>query len=260
MPFERRQRPSLLGDQVSRPAGASGLRLRDGRAPDPAARRDVNLRSAADARVRGDRLWPASRPMLRSMLDWSCGLLGLGPLCEPACTCRRSTTAAPDRPTPSLAAAVGIRAYVSSDPRRLPYATGGFARRAQLRSARARARLDASLDEDRPRAETGRHYYVYKLPNRHSYLEAIAKRIGLYYHGAEPHELLYTPGSARAAGRTRLQITELRLANMLPLTLDAPIAQRAQFVSRRVASAGRWRACPASTRRHERRARGDGAT
>ena len=56
--------------------------------------------------------------------------------------------------------------------------------------------------------------------------------MGLYYHGAEPHELLYTPATARALlERHGYEIRELRLANMLPLTLDLPIAQRPRAAS-----------------------------
>ncbi len=86
---------------------------------------------------------------------------------------------------------------------------------------------DASLDELARILKPGGTLYVYKLPNRFSYLEKLAKRMGLYYHGAEPHELLYTPAGARELlERHGYEIRELRLANMLPLTLDVPIAQR----------------------------------
>ena len=43
---------------------------------------------------------------------------------------------------------------------------------------------DASLEEIRRVLVPGGTFYVYKLPNRTSYLEAIARRAGLYYHGA----------------------------------------------------------------------------
>lgn len=64
-------------------------------------------------------------------------------------------------------------------------------------------------------------------PRRLPYLERIAKRVGLSYHGAEPHELLYTPRTARDMLEGHgFAVRELRLANMLPLTLDFPVAQR----------------------------------
>ena len=37
---------------------------------------------------------------------------------------------------------------------------------------------------------------VVKLPNRASYLEWIAKKLGLYHHGALPHDTICTRRSA----------------------------------------------------------------
>ena len=89
----------------------------------------------------------------------------------------------------------------------------------------------ASLDEiARVLAPQGT-LYVYKLPNRFSYLEWAARRLAgrldMYYHGREPNDLLYTPASTRALLEDHgYEVRELRLANMLPLTLDAPVIQR----------------------------------
>jgi hypothetical protein len=66
-----------------------------------------------------------------------------------------------------------------------------------------------------------------KLPNRHSYLEWIARRLGLYYHGQLEHDTVYTEASARAVvARHGYVPEEVRLANMLPLTIDHPVAGR----------------------------------
>ncbi len=84
---------------------------------------------------------------------------------------------------------------------------------------------DASLDEVRRVLRPGGRLYVTKLPNRSSYLEWIAKRIGLYYHGALEHDTLYTPDSARdIVARHGFTVTRVRLANMLPLTVDNRLA------------------------------------
>jgi ubiquinone/menaquinone biosynthesis C-methylase UbiE len=73
----------------------------------------------------------------------------------------------------------------------------------------------------------GGRLYVTKLPNRRSYLEWLAKRLGLYYHGQLPHDTLWSPAEAReAAAAAGFEVLEVRLANMLPLTLDHPLAAR----------------------------------
>jgi SAM-dependent methyltransferase len=86
---------------------------------------------------------------------------------------------------------------------------------------------DASLEELRRVLRPGGTLYVYKLPNRFSYLEWIARRLGLYYHGAYEHDRIYDVRSARALlERHGYAVRELRRANMLPLTLDHPLARR----------------------------------
>ena len=71
----------------------------------------------------------------------------------------------------------------------------------------------------------GGTFYVYKLPNRTSYLEAIAQRTGLYYHGALEHDRLYDLHSARELlSRHGLTVHTVRRMNMLPLTLTSPFA------------------------------------
>jgi 2-polyprenyl-3-methyl-5-hydroxy-6-metoxy-1,4-benzoquinol methylase len=73
----------------------------------------------------------------------------------------------------------------------------------------------------------GGRLYVTKLPNRRSYLEWLAKRIGLYYHGQLAHDTLWSPREAREAAIAQgFEVSDVRLANMLPLTLDHPLAAR----------------------------------
>lgn len=73
----------------------------------------------------------------------------------------------------------------------------------------------------------GGRLYVTKLPNRRSYLEWLAKRLGLYYHGQLEHDTLWSPREAReAATAVGFEPLDVRLANMLPLTLDHPWAAR----------------------------------
>ena len=87
---------------------------------------------------------------------------------------------------------------------------------------------DGSLAEIRRILRPGGAFYCFKLPNRHSYLERIAKAAGLYYHGQDSRDRLYTMASARALlTRHGFTVLELRRANMLPLTVTGPVAQRA---------------------------------
>lgn len=86
---------------------------------------------------------------------------------------------------------------------------------------------EASLDELHRVLRPGGRLWVVKLPNRHSYLEWIARRTGLYYHGQLEHDTIYTPDSAEAiVTRHGYSVQRVRLANMLPLTVDHPVAAR----------------------------------
>lgn len=66
----------------------------------------------------------------------------------------------------------------------------------------------------------GGKLFVFKLAHRYSYLEVIAKRLGLYYHGKYPNDRLYTLGQARALLEgSGYRIQEIRRTNMLPLSM-----------------------------------------
>lgn len=196
---------------------------------------DVGLRSAPQMREYHAMVARIAADAPGSILDWGCGLGQVSALLLQAGLDVSSFDyrgeGSPDDVV-ALPLFPQVRAHVSSDPRALPYADASFD--AVLSCGVLEHVLDpeASLDELARVLRPGGTLYVYKLPNRFSYLEKVAKRIGLYYHGAEPHELLYTPASARALlERHGYEIRELRLANMLPLTLDIPIAQRPRVTS-----------------------------
>jgi ubiquinone/menaquinone biosynthesis C-methylase UbiE len=84
-----------------------------------------------------------------------------------------------------------------------------------------------SLAELKRVLRPGGRLYVTKLPNRRSYLEWLAKRLGLYYHGQLPDDTLWSPSEAREAVEAHgFEVSDVRLTNMLPLTLDHPLAAR----------------------------------
>jgi ubiquinone/menaquinone biosynthesis C-methylase UbiE len=196
---------------------------------------DVNVRSAPQmleyvAIV--DRL-VADAPS--RVLDWGCGLGQVSDLLLKAglnVTSFDYRADAPDAVRP-LERYPDVLAHLSSDPVALPYADESFDAVLSCGVLEHVLDPDASLDEVARVLRRGGRFYVYKLPNRSSYLEWIARRLGgrlgMYYHGAEPNDRLYTAASARdIVQRHGYEIDELRLANMLPLTLDMALFQRAR--------------------------------
>ena len=99
---------------------------------------------------------------------------------------------------------------------------------ASVSSSTSRVRARASKSSSAC-SSAGRHLVTStKLPNRYSYLEKVARLIGLYYHGENPDDAVYTKRSALALfERHGFRVTEFRRANMLPLTLDGALATRA---------------------------------
>jgi len=85
-----------------------------------------------------------------------------------------------------------ITAYIeTSDPAALPFEDDRYDAVLSCGVLEHVGDPEASLGEIRRILKPGGTFYVYKLPNRRSYLEAIAKRMGLYYHGAWPDDRVY---------------------------------------------------------------------
>ena len=121
----------------------------------------------------------------------------------------------------------GFRVQVSGEPVGLPYPDDHFSAVLSCGVLEHVKDPDGSLDELHRILRPGGRLYVYKLPNRLSYLEAIAKRVGLYYHGALPYDRLYDQTSTRRILSSHgFRVDEVRLSNMLPLTISHPLAAR----------------------------------
>jgi ubiquinone/menaquinone biosynthesis C-methylase UbiE len=121
-----------------------------------------------------------------------------------------------------------VSLHTSSDPRLLPFADDSFDAVLSCGVLEHVEDRDASLQEFKRILVAGGTFYVYKLPNRSSYLEAIARRVGLYYHGAAEHDQLYTRRSAlELLQRHDFTVLEATRMNMLPLTLTGTFATRA---------------------------------
>ena len=164
------------------------------------------------------------------VLDWGCGLGQMTErLTQRGLVVESFEYGGPDAPDElrPLQHFPEASAFVGSDTVRLPYASGHFDAVLSCGVLEHVHDPDRSLDELRRVLRPGGTLYVYKLPNRRSYLEWIARTIGLDYHGQGAHDVVYAPESARALlERHGYRIRDLRYANMLPLTLGRPRGRR----------------------------------
>lgn len=192
---------------------------------------DVNVRSGAqmlEYEAIADRI---AREMSGRVLDWGCGHGQITQLLR-----ERGVDAdgfdyregAPLSGEEQLEHYKSITIQVSGDEVRLPYEDGRFAAVLSCGVLEHVQSPDRSLDELHRVLAPGGRLYVYKLPNRLSYLEAIARITGLYYHGKLPYDRVYTPSSARSLlERHGFAVEQVRLTNLLPLTISAPSLQGA---------------------------------
>ncbi len=160
-----------------------------------------------------------------SLLDWGCGYGQVTRLLLDAgidVTALDYREAIPNDGFYPLERFPELSAYLTSEPVRLPFDDGAFAAVLSCGVLEHVHDPDASLEEIRRVLAPGGRFYVYKLPNRFSYLERMAKLIGLYYHGRAPNDRVYDRRSAHALlGRHGFSVLEFRRANMLPLSLSS---------------------------------------
>lgn len=113
-----------------------------------------------------------------------------------------------------------IKAHYSAEPVKLPFEDGQFDAVLSSGVLEHVQRPEKSLVELGRVLKPGGTLYVYKLPNETSYLEWLAKRLGMYYHGKYEDDRLYTVPKARELlTGNGFRVQEIRFANMLPLSL-----------------------------------------
>ena len=165
------------------------------------------------------------------VLDWGCGWGQVTYLLRRAGVEVTAFDYSPDAAEGTVAPLPRYReidAHLSPDPVKLPFADSSFGAVLSCGVLEHVPRPHESLEEIRRVLRPGGIFYVFKLPNRTSYLEWIARRLGLYYHGACEHDAVYSLESAVDLVRGHgFEIVESRLANMLPLTLTSRVANRA---------------------------------
>lgn len=192
---------------------------------------DVNLQHALQLReydAIADRI---ERDAPARLLDWGCGyghmtwLMRSRGLDVEAFDFRPEAAERGLRP---LSRFPEITAFIEpSDPVHLPYEDDRFDAVLSCGVLEHVSDPRGSLAEIRRVLRPGGTFYVYKLPNRRSYLEAIAKRAGLYYHGAWPDDRVYDlPGARRLLEDAGFRVQEARLANLLPLTVGGQAIAR----------------------------------
>jgi cyclopropane fatty-acyl-phospholipid synthase-like methyltransferase len=164
------------------------------------------------------------------VLDWGCGLGQLSHLLKQRGVEVTSLEYEPESTDGEIVRSElypDVEMRMTTEPVTLPYPEASFDTVLSMGVLEHVSHPAGSLDELHRVLRPGGRLYVYKLPNRRSYLEKVAKRAGLYYHGHMPDDTIYTPASARQLVEAHgFRVTELRLANMLPLGLTGPRGER----------------------------------
>jgi ubiquinone/menaquinone biosynthesis C-methylase UbiE len=164
------------------------------------------------------------------VLDWGCGH---GQMTDLLYKREVDVTAFDWSPTAALEGEIvplewnpEIGACYSSDPVRLPFPDNSFQYVLSCGVLEHVQQPEKSLEEIRRVLRPDGRLLVYKLPNRFSYLEVIARWMGLYYHGALADDRVYTRLRAIALLLGHgFHVDAFRRTNLLPLTLTHPLAQ-----------------------------------
>jgi SAM-dependent methyltransferase len=120
-----------------------------------------------------------------------------------------------------------IEAHVGADPVLLPFDDDEFDTVLSCGVLEHVARPADSLRELQRVLRPGGRLLIYKLPNHLSYLERLARHLGMYYHGALPDDRVYgRRSSVSLLSANGFRVVDFRRRNMLPLTIEHPSAQR----------------------------------
>ncbi len=190
------------------------------------AREDANLRSGPQMREYRAiaRTIAADRP--GKVLDWGAGWGQLSQLLRNAgleAVAFDHYAGTETVRTQRLERFPEIEVTITGDPWRLPFEDGSFDAALSCGVLEHVEHPEASLGELRRVLRPRGTLYVYKLPNRLSYLELIARALRMYHHGTGPHDRLYTLSSAREmVSGNGFEVRSARRANMLPLTVPVP--------------------------------------
>jgi len=189
---------------------------------------DVNLRSGPQRREYEAIADRVARDRPGRVLDWGCGFGQMTALMRERGLQVDAFNYVPglDEDGPRrLERFPDHQAYLSADSVRLPWEDARFDAVLSCGVLEHVGDPERSLDELHRVLAPGGTLYVYKLPNRRSYLEWVARKAGLYYHGAYPDDRLYDLHGARSLiARRGFLVTEARRSNMLPLTLPGRLA------------------------------------
>jgi SAM-dependent methyltransferase len=189
---------------------------------------DLNLRSEPQLREYRAIYERIVRDRPGRVLDWGCGHGHASDALQRAGLDVVALEYVPDAPEgarSSLPYFPNVEAITTREPVKLPFPDESFDAVLSLGVLEHVPDPEGSLEELRRVLRPGGRIYVYKLPNRFSYLEGIARLAGLSYHGEREHDTLWTVRSAREAlERHGFELEHVRRANMVPLTLPGRVA------------------------------------
>jgi ubiquinone/menaquinone biosynthesis C-methylase UbiE len=168
-----------------------------------------------------------ARESLEPVLDWGCGQGQVTSLLREGAVDVTAYEWSPDAPADDevvLLERYPVEAHRSSDPVRLPFPDNSFRCVLSCGVLEHVQRPGESLDELHRVLQPGGRLLIYKLPNRFSYLEVIARWLGLYYHGALTYDRVYTRKTSMALLLEHgFSIDAFRRTNLLPLTITHPV-------------------------------------